>query len=87
MITNWVLQFWAAWCWPCKMLAPILSRVCLSQEISYEKVDIDENPVMTEKYEITAVPTTFIIKNWEVVDQFLGAKHEDDIVLLLKKYF
>jgi len=45
------------------MLAPILSRVCLSQEISYEKVDIDENPVMTEKYEITAVPTTFIIKN------------------------
>lgn len=69
-----VIDFWATWCGPCKMLTPILEE--LSSEINYinfYKVDADENSDLAKKYEIRSIPTVLVIKDGEVIASQTGA--------------
>ena len=70
-----LVDFWAEWCGPCKMVAPVLDD--LSQEydgkIKFTKVDVDENPETAMKYGIRSIPTILVFKGGAPVDQVVGA--------------
>ena len=70
-----LVDFWAEWCGPCKMFAPVLDD--LSQEydgkIKFTKVDVDENPETAMKYGIRSIPTLLVFKGGAPVDQVVGA--------------
>ena len=82
-----VLDFGAAWCGPCKQLAPIIDE--LSEEyagrIAVGKCDIEEADDLTMEYGIRNVPTVLFIKEGKVVDRFVGAKSKGDVKALFEK--
>jgi thioredoxin 1 len=69
-----VVDFYASWCGPCKMLAPILEKLAASYEgrIRFVKVDVDEEPSLAEACDITGVPTLAFVKDGRVVDRVVG---------------
>lgn len=70
-----LVDFWAAWCGPCKMIAPILEEMApeYAGKMKIAKVDVDSNPVIATKYGIRSIPTLLVFKNGVVVDQIVGA--------------
>ena len=79
-----LLDFWATWCGPCRMIGPILDEIAEEREdIKVCKVNVDEEPELAAKYQIVSIPTLFVIKNGEIVNQSLGAKPKAQILALL----
>jgi thioredoxin 1 len=70
-----VVDFWAEWCGPCKMIAPALEELSgeLDGQVKIAKVNIDENPQIAAQYGIRSIPTLYMFKGGEVVDQMIGA--------------
>lgn len=73
--TPVLLDFWAEWCAPCKMIAPLLEQAAQAYEgrLSIVKINIDENPNTPQKFGIRSIPTLMLFKNGEVQAQKLGA--------------
>ena len=70
-----VVDFFAEWCGPCKAMAPALDQVSqeMAGKVKVVKIDVDQNPEITQKYRIQAMPTLMIFKNGEVAAQRVGA--------------
>lgn len=70
-----VVDFWAEWCGPCKMIAPSLDEIAteLSGQITIAKVNIDENPELATQYGVRSIPTLLMFKNGEVASNMVGA--------------
>ena len=70
-----LVDFWAEWCGPCKMVGPIVDELAdeFEGEAKVGKVDVDNNPEVSSKYGIRSIPSLLIFKNGEVVDQIVGA--------------
>lgn len=82
-----IIDFFAQWCMPCKMLAPILEIVSEKySEIEFYKVDIDLNEELVTKYEIDSVPTLIFIKNGIVINQEIGVRSEREFDELITRY-
>ncbi|OZM57914.1 thioredoxin [Lottiidibacillus patelloidae] len=83
-----LVDFWAPWCGPCKMIAPVLEE--LDQELAGSakvvKVDVDDNQETAGKYGVMSIPTLFVMKNGEVVDQVVGFQPKDALMGLLDKH-
>jgi thioredoxin 1 len=75
------VDFWASWCGPCKMLAPVMAELSeeLVGKVNFAKVNVDENPVLSQKYKIASIPTVLIFKNGEAVDTMVGFRPKQDI--------
>jgi len=73
-----IVDLWAPWCGPCKSLSPIIERVVDSTEGAVElvKVNIDENPVVAQSFQVQSIPAVFAIRERKIVDQFIGALPE-----------
>jgi len=73
-----VLDLFAHWCGPCKMIAPVMERLSekYSDRVSIVKVNVDENKEVADKYSIRNIPTVLYIKNGEIVDKAIGAAQE-----------
>ena len=71
-----VVDYWAEWCGPCKMVAPVLEEIANEHgdKIDVVKLNIDENPTVSQRYQIMAIPTMSVFKDGEVVKQIVGAK-------------
>lgn len=75
-----LVDFWATWCGPCKMIAPVVEEV--SNEVSnarFVKVDVDENENLANKYQISSIPTLMIFKNGTPVDTLVGFMPKDSL--------
>ncbi|HAA84080.1 MULTISPECIES: thioredoxin [Thermodesulfobacterium] len=82
-----LVDFWAAWCGPCRVIAPIIDELAEEFEgkVKVMKLNVDENPVTPGKYGIRAIPTLIIFKNGEPVEVIVGAVSKNTIVNALNK--
>lgn len=81
-----LVDVFANWCGPCKIMSPVIDEIAEEEgdSIKVGKVDIDENPEIAEKYEISSIPTIMIIKNGEVIKTFIGVTDKREILEVLK---
>ena len=83
-----LVDFYADWCGPCKMLAPVLQEVNgqIAGKAKIIKIDIDVNQEAPKKYGVTALPTMILFKDGAVVDQLVGLKDAPTLVSLIEKH-
>ena len=79
-----LLDFWASWCGPCRMVGPILDEIAAERsDIKVAKVNVDEQPELASKYKIMSIPTLMVIREGKVVNQALGARPKNQILDML----
>jgi thioredoxin 1 len=69
-----VIDFWAEWCGPCRVIAPVIEELAKEYDgkVKVGKLDVDHNPEVSYKYNIRSIPTILVLKNGEVVDRHVG---------------
>lgn len=84
-----MIDFWAEWCGPCRMVGPVVSEISHEYEdrAVVGKVDVDSNPGITAKFGIRNIPTILFLKNGEIVDKQVGAVPKAVLVSKLEKMF
>ena len=79
-----LLDFFASWCGPCKMVGPILDEIAEEREdIKVCKVNIDEQPELASRYRIMTIPTLMVLKDGQIVEQSVGAKPKHQILAMV----
>ena len=79
-----LLDFWASWCGPCRMVAPIVDEIAGEHpEFKVGKVNVDEEPQLAGQFGIMSIPTLLVIKNGQVVNQIVGARPKAGVLELL----
>ncbi|MBP8689629.1 thioredoxin [Patescibacteria group bacterium] len=82
-----LVDFWAEWCGPCRMMHPILEEIDkeLSEQIKICKINVDENPEISMKYEIMSIPNLKLFKNGQIIDNFIGFRPKETFIKELKE--
>ena len=77
-----LVDFWAEWCGPCKMVAPVLEQISdeHGEKLTIAKLNVDENPATAAQYGITSIPTMAVFQGGQVVKQIVGAKPKGAIL-------
>jgi thioredoxin 1 len=82
-----LVDFWADWCGPCKMIAPLLEEIAKEQPgIQVAKVDVDSNPEIAARFNIMSIPTLLLIKDGEIKKKLVGAKGKGALLAELSEY-
>jgi thioredoxin 1 len=83
-----LVDFWAEWCGPCKMIAPLLEELASEYDgrVKFCKVNVDDQPDLATRYGIRAIPTLLIFKGGEVVDQIVGLRNKRELKGTLDRY-
>lgn len=80
-----VIDFWATWCGPCKMMAPVVEEVAKDyHDVKVCKVNVDEEPELSNAFKIVSIPTIVVIKNGEIIDSVVGYRPKEDIEKIIK---
>lgn len=83
-----LVDFWAAWCGPCKMVAPIVEELSedFAGKVNFFKVDVDSNNSLAAKYRIASIPTLLVFKNGELVETSVGFKPKAALQEIIEKH-
>ena len=83
-----LVDFWAEWCGPCKMVAPVLDEIAAehSDKLTIAKLNTDENPVTSRDYQIMSIPTMAVFQGGQIVKQIVGAKPKAAILRELEGF-
>ena len=80
-----LIDFWAAWCGPCRMVLPIVDEIAAEHpEIKVGKVNVDEQPELAAQFQVMSIPSLFVMKDGKVVNQAMGAMPKAQILEMLK---
>ena len=79
-----LLDFWASWCGPCRMVSPIVDEIAAERsDIKVGKINVDEQPELAAQFGVMSIPTLFVMKNGKVVNQAVGARPKAQILAML----
>ena len=83
-----VVDFWAVWCGPCRMVSPIIEQLAeqYAGKIVFGKVNVDENPLLSQRFNIQSIPTLMILKKGEIIDTMIGALPKGQIENKIKQF-
>lgn len=82
-----LIDFWATWCGPCRMLAPILDEVAaeMGDDVVVGKINIEEEPELAAKFAVRSIPAVFVLKDGEVQKDFVGLKDKTTLIDAIKE--
>ena len=79
-----LLDFWASWCGPCRMVAPTLEEIAAErQDIKVGKINVDDEPELTAQFRVMSIPTLVVMENGEVKNKAVGVRPKEEILELL----
>jgi thioredoxin 1 len=80
-----LVDFWASWCGPCRMLAPILAEIAEEYEgkVVVGKVNVDEEPLLAAQFRVSSIPTVVLFKNGKAINTLIGLRPKAEFVALL----
>ena len=83
-----LVDFWATWCGPCRMIAPVIEEIAADFEgrAVVGKVDVDQEPGLAQRFGVMSIPTLIIFKGGKVVEQAVGARGKADVAAMLNRH-
>ena len=83
-----LVDFWAAWCGPCRMLTPVIDQLSeqYAGKVKVVKLNVDENPEISSKYQILTIPTIYLFKSGSKVDELVGARPKQSFEEMINKH-
>ena len=82
-----LLDFWASWCGPCRMLSPVVDEIAQENDaIAVGKINVDEQPELASQFGVMSIPTLIVFKNGEEIDRSVGALPKTRLQALLEKH-
>ncbi|WP_186431361.1 thioredoxin [Clostridium sp. BSD9I1] len=84
-----VVDFWAPWCGPCKMLGPVIDEISkeLKNKAKFVKINVDENPTVSSQYRIESIPTVLVFKGGKIVENLVGFRPKQAIKMAIERNF